>query len=99
MIAAQAKYSIGFIRSRRKFSLSLNFILFVNVTKMHQFKEKDSKANPYPFSLGNISKDFTVNNMVKKILNGYVYNFSVHYNSLDISGVINIQKYLMKKHI
>ena len=31
-------------------------------------------------------------------LNGYVYEFSVHYNIIDASNVINIHKYLMKKH-
>ena len=31
-------------------------------------------------------------------LNGYVYEFSVDYNIIDISNIINIHKYLMKKH-
>ena len=54
----------------------------------------------YPLCLGNIWKDFTANNMKiqKAGLNGYVYEFSVHYNIIDASNVINIHKYLMKKH-
>ena len=36
-----------------------------------------------------ISKDFTVNNIKKTGLNGYVYNNS---------NIINIYEYLMKKH-
>ena len=31
-------------------------------------------------------------------LNGYVYEFLVDYNVINISNIINIHKYLMKKH-
>ena len=31
-------------------------------------------------------------------LNGNVYNFSVDYNAIDMSDVINIYKYLMAKN-
>ena len=34
----------------------------------------------------------------KTELNGYVYDFSVDYNFIDTSNIINIHKYLMKKH-
>ena len=36
--------------------------------------------------------------MKKTRLNGHVYNFSVDYNTIDITDIINIHKYLMKKH-
>ena len=47
-ITAEAKYSISFSRSNRKFCLSLHYngsnsFLFVNATKIYQFKLKDSK--------------------------------------------------------
>ena len=50
--------------------------------------------------LGNISKVFTANSMKKKTkkttgLNIYVYNFSIDYNIIGTSNVINIHKYLM----
>ena len=53
--------------------------------------------------LGNCSKDFTLNNMKKKKkkkkeLNRYTYKFSVDYNITDANNVINIHKYLIKKH-
>ena len=48
--------------------------------------------------LGNISKDFYVNNMKKTGLNGYVYDFSVDYNIIDTSNIIDIHKYFMNKH-
>ena len=48
--------------------------------------------------LGNISRDFTVNNMEKNFfffLNGNVYGFSVGYNTFDTSDITNIHIYLM----
>ena len=48
--------------------------------------------------LGNTLKDCSVNNMIKTGLNGYVYNFSVDYNTIDTSNIIDIHKYLIKKH-
>ena len=44
-----------------------NSFLFVNAVKMCQYKAKDSEIKPYPICLGNISKDFTINNMKKKV--------------------------------
>ena len=55
---------------------------------MYQLKAKDSEIKSYPLCLGNISKDFAVNNMIKSILNGYVYDFSIDFDAI---------KYLMKK--
>ena len=49
-------------------------------------------------NLKHISKDFTANNMKKTRLNGYVYEFSVDYNIIDTGNIIDIHKYLMKKH-
>ena len=49
--------------------------------------------------LGNISKDFSVNNIKKKAgLNGCVYDFSFDHRAFDINDISNIHKYLMKKH-
>ena len=39
--------------------------LFVNVATIYQFKAKETEINPYPLCLGNISNDFTVDNMEK----------------------------------
>ena len=77
-ITAQIWYWTNFLRSIRKCCLSLqyngsNSFLFANATKIYQFKANDSKIKEYPFCFGNISKDFTANNMKKKTgLNGYV---------------------------
>ena len=31
-------------------------------------------------------------------LNGYVYDFSVHYNATDVDDIKDIHKYLMEKN-
>ena len=48
--------------------------------------------------LGNVSVDCSANNMIKTGLNESVYDFSVDYNIIDISNIIDIHKYLMKKN-
>ena len=75
-----------------------NSFLFVNATKMYQFKTKDSEIKKYPLCLGNVSKDFTAINMNKTGLNGYFYEFFVDYNIIGTSNIVDIHKYLMKKH-
>ena len=102
-LTAEAKYSINITQSNRRFCLSLHYnesnsVLFVNATKTCQFKAKDSEIKNYPFCLENVSNDFTAINMKKTRLNGYVYEFSLGYNTINTSNVINIHKYLMKKH-
>ena len=48
--------------------------------------------------LGNDSVDFSANNMIKTGLYGSVYDFFVDFSIINTSNIINIQKYLMKKH-
>ena len=53
-----------------KFCLSLhyneaNIYLFVNDTEIYKFKAKDSEIVAAPLCLGNISKDWSVDNMKK----------------------------------
>ena len=52
-----------------------NIFLFVNTVKMYQFKTKDSEIRPYPLCLGNISKEFTLENKKKFRLKGNVKVF------------------------
>ena len=74
------------------------FFFFVNGTEVITFKAKDSEIAAYLLCLGNISKDWSVDNMKKTELKGYVYDFSVDYNAIQASGILDIQKYLMKKN-
>ena len=46
--------------------------------------------------LGNISKDFTTNNIKKTELKESVKLFSVDFNPIDINYILDIHKYLMK---
>ena len=91
-LTAEAKYPINFTQSGKRFVLSLHYngsnsFLFVNATKIYQFKAKESEVKKYPLCLGNISKGLTANNMKKTELNGYVYEFSVNYNIIDTSNI------------
>ena len=62
-LTAEAEYSINFSRSERKFCLSLhdnesNRFLFVNATKIHRFKAKDSETEKYSLCLEKFQKTF-----------------------------------------
>ena len=74
-----------------------NSYLFVNGTEIYKFKAKDSKIVSTPLCLGNISKDWSIDNMRKTGFNGYVYDFSVDYDATDVDDIVDIHKYLMKK--
>ena len=64
-----------------------NSYLFVNGTEIHKFKAKESEIVTSPLCLGNISKNFSVDNMKKKTgLNGYVHDFSVDYDAIAVDG-------------
>ena len=73
--------------------------LFVNDTEIYKFKAKDSEIAASLLCLGNISKDWSVDNMKKTGFNGYVYDFSVDYDSTGVDDIKDIHKYLMKKRM
>ena len=51
-----------------------------------------------PICLGNISKDWSVDNMKRNGFTGYVYDFSVDCNAIGVDDIKNIHKHLMKKN-
>ena len=64
------------------FCLSLHYnransYLYVNDAEIHKFKANHSEIVASSLCLRKISKDFSVDNMKKTGLNGYVYDFSV----------------------
>ena len=71
--------------------------LFVNGTEIIKFKSRNTEIIPYPLCLGNISKDWSVDNLKKTGFNGFVYDFSVDYNYIPVDDILAIHKYLMKK--
>ena len=69
-IYAEKLYSINFTENNKKFCLNLHYngansYLFVNGIEIHKFKEKGYETVASPLCLGNISKDFSVDNMKK----------------------------------
>ena len=72
--------------------------LFVNGTGIITFKAKDSEIVATPLCLRIISKEFSVYNMKKTGLNGYIYDFSVDNDAIVVADVLVIHKYLMKKN-
>ena len=79
-LTAEKKYSSNFTEYNKKFCLSFyyngaNSYLFVNGVKGIKFKANNSEINAIPLCLKNISKDFSVDNVKKTGLNGYVYDF------------------------
>ena len=96
-------YSINFTVTKKKLCLSLHYngsnnYLFVNGTEIYKFKVKDSEIVPSPLCLGNISKDWSVDNMKKTGFTGYVFDFSVDYNVTVFDDVKDIHKYLMEEN-
>ena len=96
-------YWIHFTKHNKKFCLSLHYngansYLFVNGKKNHKLKVKDSEIVATPLYLVNISKDWSVDNVKKTGLNGYVYDFSVDYDSIAVDDILDIHNYLTKKN-
>ena len=91
-------YSINFTVKKMNFFLRLHYngansYLFVNGTEIYKFKAKNSEIIASPSCLGNNSKDWSTNNMKKTGFNGYVYDFSVDYDALDVDDIKDIHKY------
>ena len=103
-LTAEKMYSINFTVTKKRLSLSLyyngaNSYLFVNGTEIYKFKAKDSEIVPSPLCLGNISKDWSVDNMKRTGFTGYVHDFSVDYDDIEVDTIKDIHKNLMKKMI
>ena len=102
-LTAEKMYSINFTVTRKKFCLSLHYngansYLFVNGKEIYKFKAKDSEIVEAPLCLGNISKDWSVDNIKTTGFNDYVHDFSVDYDAIAVKDILDIHKYLMKKN-
>ena len=102
-LTAEKMYSITFTVTKKKFCLSLHYngansYLFVNGTEIIKFKAKDSNIVASPLCLGNISKNWSNDNMKKTGFTGYVYDFSADYNVVTLDDIKDIHNYLMKKN-
>ena len=102
-LTAEKMYSINFTVTKELFYLRLHYNganshLFVNGTKIYKFKAKDSEIVASRLCLGNISKDWSTDNVKRTGFNGYIYDYSVDYDSTDVDDIKDIRKYLMKKN-
>ena len=102
-LSAEKMYLINFTKVNTKFCLSLHYngansYLFVNGAEIHKFTVKDSMIVPYNLCLANVFKDFSTSNTKKTEFNGYIYDFSSDYNTIDVNHIKDIHKYLMKKN-
>ena len=102
-LSAEKMYCINFTVTNKKICLNLHYngantYLFVNSTEIYKFKAKDSHIIAAPLCLGNISKDWSLDNMERTGFNGYLYDFSVDYDATDVDDIKDIHKYLMKKN-
>ena len=102
--SVEEKWSINSTKSNTTFCLSLHYngdnsCLFVNGKEMIKFKADNKNANiPTRFCLGSIYDGFSAADSREVSLNRNVYDFSVNYNSIDKSGILNINKYLVTKN-
>ena len=106
-LTAEKLYPINFTVTKKRFCLSLHYngansYLFANDKKIVKFKVKDSEIVASPLCLGNISKDWSADNMKKTGLNGYVYEFNVDYSDFSVvnpdEAIPFVHNYFMIKY-
>ena len=102
-LSAEKMYSMNLLEHNKNVCLSLHYngansYLFVNGKEIHKFKASNSEILATPLCLGNISKDWSVDNTKRTGFNGYVYDFSVDYDAIAVDDMLDIHNYLMKKN-
>ena len=78
--------------------MGINSYIFVNCVEIYKFKAKCSQLHVVPLRLDTVSKDFSIDNVKKTGLYGYIYDFSVDYHSINVADILDIRKYLLIKH-
>ena len=73
-----------------------NSYLFVKGTEIYKFKAKNSVVLATPLCLGNISKDWSVDNMKKTGFKSFAYDFSAGYDAVVVDDIKDIHKYLIE---
>ena len=73
--------------------------MFVNGKEIFKFKADKKHFNfSTRFCVGSMSDGSSITETREVSLNGNVYDFTVNYNSIDKSDILNIHKYLMAKN-
>ena len=102
-LTAEAKYPINSTQLGKKnpHYNEGNSFLFGNAKKIYQLKANDSKMKNYALCLGNIWRDFTINNMKKKKKKNRIKRsyklFTVDFNPIDTNDILDIHRYSMKR--
>ena len=100
----ERKFSIYFTKENTQFCFSLHYnddnsYLFVNGKEILKFKAGNKNVNfPTQFCLGSMSDGLSATESREAFLNGNVYDFSVDYNSVDKSDILNFHNYLMTQN-
>ena len=68
------------------------------VVEIHKFEEKDSEINASLSCLGNVSKDFSVDNMKKQDYMGMSMVLVLICGAIAVDDTSDIHKYFMKKN-
>ena len=75
-----------------------NTDVIYNGSEIVKFKIKDSEIVATPICLENISKEWSVDNVKKTGLNGYIYEFCVDYDATVVDDILDIHNHLIKKN-
>ena len=100
----EKNFSINFSKRSTKLCFSLHYngdncYLFVNGKEIFKIKANHGNVNfSTQFCLGSISNRFGATESREVSLKENVYDFSVDYNAIDKSDVLNIYKYLIVKN-
>ena len=99
----QRKSLVLVLLKQTQFFLSLHYnagdsYLFVDGKEIFKFKADNKNVNfTTQFCLGSLSNECSATESREVSSDGNVYDFSVDYNSIDKSDILNIHKYLMTK--
>ena len=102
-LTPEKEYLINFTKQHRKLCLCLHCngadgYVFINVVEIHKFEEKDSEINASLSCLGNVSKDFSVDNMKKQDYMGMSMVLVLICGAIAVDDTSDIHKYFMKKN-
>ena len=65
----------------------INSYTFNNGVEIYTLKAKGSEINTAQFCLVHTLKDFSSDNVKKTMLYGYVYDFSIDYDNIDVADI------------
>ena len=98
LTAKKKMYLINFTVTKKKklvracISMKQIVIYLLMAQKLLNLKQKILRLLQPPSCLGNISKDWSVNNMKKTGFTGYIYDFIVDYNAIAVDDIKDMKK-------